>query len=158
MVFVGRVTPERPVRGWFLDWLRESGEVEVRQDLGFEAMLELYGRSRIVPNEFIFEEVNFRLFEAASCACAVVNPAVPGVEELFLPGEEVALYRDGAELAWWVRRLLADDRLARGMGLRALARVRREHLPEHRARALLAAAAEMPRRAAEGQTADAPCG
>ena len=155
MVFVGRVTPERPVRGWFLDWLRESGEVEVRQDLGFEAMLELYGRSRIVPNEFIFEEVNFRLFEAASCACAVVNPAVPGVEELFLPGEEVALYRDGAELAWWVRRLLADDRLARGMGLRALARVRREHLPEHRARALLAAAAEMPRRAAEGQTADA---
>ncbi len=155
MVFVGRVTPERPVRGWFLDWLRESGEVEVRQDLGFEAMLDLYGRSRIVPNESIFEEVNFRLFEAASCACAVVNPAVPGVEELFLPGEEVAVYRDGAELAWWVLRLRADDRLARGMGLRAFARVRREHLPEHRARTLLAAAEDVPRRAAEGPAADA---
>lgn len=140
MGFVGRVTPERPVRGWFLDWLGELGTVERRGDLGFAPMLDFYDHSRIVPNESIYNEVNFRLFEAGSCGCAVVNPAVPGLEDLFVPGEEVAVYRDGAELGYWVGRLQRDDLLARSMGLRARARISREHLPEHRAGALLDAA------------------
>ena len=137
MGFVGRVTPERPVRGWFLHWLGELGPVEQRGDLHFAAMLDFYDHSRIVPNESIFSEVNFRLFEAASCGCAVINPAVPGIEDVFLPGEEVAVYRDGAELAFWVARLQNDDLLARSMGLRARERVSREHLPVHRASALV---------------------
>jgi hypothetical protein len=137
MGFVGRVTTERPVREWFLAWLGELGPMERRDDLGFALMLDFYDHSRIVPNESIFSEVNFRLFEAASCGCAVINPAVPGIEDLFLPGEEVALYRDGAELASWIGRLQRDDLLARSMGLRARERVSREHLPQHRAGALL---------------------
>jgi hypothetical protein len=154
MAFVGRLTAERPVRSWFVDWLRRLGEVRVRQDLGFAAMLDMYDESRLVPNESIFGEVNFRLFEAASCGCAVLNPSIPGLEDLFEPGEEVAVYRDGAELADWVSRLQGDDLLARSMGLRAWERVRREHLPEHRACALLEAAAGLGRCAATGQTAD----
>jgi len=150
MVFVGRVTPERPVREWFLNVLGEFGEVRVRQDLGFKAMLDLYDRSRIVPNESIFGEVNFRLFEAASCGCAVVNPAIPGLEELFTPGEEMAVYRDGAELAAWVQRLQTKDAQARLMGLRAWERVRREHLPAHRAATLLDATTGISRHAATG--------
>ena len=139
MAFAGRLTTERPVRSWFVDWLGELGELRVRQDLGFADMLDFYDRSRLVPNESIFGEVNFRLFEAASCGCAVLNPALPGLEDLFEPNEEVAAYRDGAELADWVRRLQGDDLLARSMGLRAWERVRREHLPEHRAKRLMAA-------------------
>mgnify|MGYP003585030045 CR=1 FL=1 len=154
MAFVGRLTVERPVRTWFVEWLRSLGEVRVRQDLGFAAMLDMYDESRLVPNESIFGEVNFRLFEAASCGCAVLNPAIPGLEELFVPGEEVAAYRDGAELADWAARLQGDDLLARSMGLRAWERVRREHLPEHRAAALLDAAAGMQRCAASGSAAD----
>ena len=137
MGFVGRVTAERPVRGWFLHWLGELGPVEQRGDLNFAAMLDFYDQCRIVPNESIFSEVNFRLFEAASCGCAVANPAVPGLEDLFVPEEDVAVYRDGAELAYWIGRLQRDDLLARSMGLRARERVSREHLPEHRAAALL---------------------
>jgi len=137
MGFVGRVTAERPVRAWFLDWLQELGPLERREGLGCSPMHEFYDHSRIVPNEAIFSEVNFRLFEAASCGCAVVNLAVPGLEDLFVPGEECAAYRDGAELAYWVKRLQRDDLQARSMGLRARARISREHLPEHRARAML---------------------
>jgi hypothetical protein len=154
MTFVGRISPERPVREWFVDWLRELGQVRVRQDLGQAAMLDLYDRSRLVPNESIFGEVNFRLFEAASCGCAVLNPAVPGVEELFVPGQEVALYRDGAELAAWVGRLRSDDALARNMGLRAWERVQREHLPAHRAGTLLDAAAGLSGAGVTGAAAD----
>jgi hypothetical protein len=154
MVFVGRLTPERPVRSWFVDWLNRLGGLDVRQNLGFAAMFDLYDRSRLVPNESIFGEINFRLFEAASCGCAVLNPAVAGLDELFVPGDEVAVYRDGAELAAWVRRLLRDDMLARSMGLRAWERVRREHLAMHRAGALVQAVSGLARRAAAGPAAD----
>lgn len=154
MGFVGRVTAERPVRAWFLDWLRELGPLEQRGNLNFVGMHDFYDNCRIVPNESIFSEVNFRLFEAASCGCAVVSPAVPGIEDLFVPGEEVALYRDGAELAYWVERLQRDDLLARSMGLRARERVSREHLAEHRAGALLAAVANSGKLAVPGVAAD----
>ena len=154
MAFVGRLTAERPVRSWFVDCLRESGDVRVRQDLGFSDMLAFYDQSRLVPNESIFGEVNFRLFEAASCGCAVLNPAIPGLEELFAPGEEVAVYRDGAELSAWVKRLQGDGLLARSMGLRAWERVRREHLPRHRAEMLLDAVQGLPQGAASGPAGD----
>ena len=154
MAFVGRLTAERPVRTWFVELLQELGEVRVRQDLGFAAMLDMYDETRLVPNESIFGEVNFRLFEAASCGCAVLNPAIPGLEDLFETGEEVAAYRDGAELADWAGRLQGDDLLAKSMGLRAWERVQREHLPEHRAAALLDAAAGLSRCAATGPSAD----
>jgi hypothetical protein len=154
MAFVGRLTAERPVRSWFVDWLRELGDVRVRQDLGFSDMLAFYDESRLVPNESIFGEINFRLFEAVSCGCAVLNPAIPGLDELFVPGEEVAVYRDGAELSHWVRRLRDDDLLARSIGLRAWERVRREHLPGHRAAALMARATGVARCAAAGPAAD----
>jgi hypothetical protein len=154
MAFAGRLTPERPVRGWFVGWLKELGEVHVRQDLGFADMLDFYDQSRLVPNESIFGEVNFRLFEAASCGCAVLNPAIPGLEDLFEPGEEVAVYRDGAELAAWVKRLQGDGLLARSMGLRAWERVRREHLPRHRAETLLEAVQGLPLEAASGPAGD----
>lgn len=151
--FVGRVTPERPARTWFLEWLGQIGALERQENLGFEAMLHFYDHSRVVPNEAIFSEVNFRLFEAASCGCAVVNPLVPGLEDLFAPGEEVVAYRDGAELAYWVKRLQRDDLLARSLGLRARQRVAGEHLPEHRAKALLDAAAAAGARAVRGDDA-----
>lgn len=138
LVFVGRVTPERPVRQWFVHWLDQVGGLCVHQDLSRAQMLSLYDQSRIVPNEAIFGEVNFRLFEAASCGCAVLSPAVAHVEELFEPDREVGLFRDGAELADWVRRLRCNETQARLMGLRAWERVRKTHLPAHRAATFLA--------------------
>lgn len=135
--FVGRVTPERPVRGWFLDLLATQDGFEAVDGLAHAAMLDRYDRTKIVPNESIFGEINFRLFEAASCGCAVVNPDIPGLDELFAPGEEVAVYRDGAELVHWLGRLRAGDVSARLMGARARSRVLRDHLPRQRAQSLL---------------------
>ncbi len=137
MTFVGRLTAERPVRGWFVELLRQLGEVRVHEGLGHGAMLAEYDRSMLVPNEAIFGEVNFRLFEAASCACAVLTPATPGTEDLFTSGEDVLLYRDGAELTELIRQLSTDPIRARLLGLKAWERVQHEHLPKHRAARLL---------------------
>lgn len=152
--FIGRVTPERPIRGWFLDLLGRVDGFEAVQDLDFTAMLKRYDLTRIVPNESIFGEINFRLFEAASCGCAVINPDIPGLPDLFEPGEEVAVYRDGAELLHWITRLHSDDALARLLGTRARIRVWREHLPEHRALTLLDTVREVTRKAQTGVSSD----
>ncbi len=150
LVFVGRVTPERPVRQWFLRWLKDLDGVRAHQDLTHAQMLALYDQSRIVPNEAIFGEVNFRVFEAASCGCAVLNPAVGHVEELFEADREIALFRDGAELAEWVRRLRGNDVQARLMGLKAWERVQGEHLPAHRVATLMTGVEQTVRSARTG--------
>ena len=153
LCFVGRLTAERPVRQWFVDWLTHLAPLQIYQDLSHAAMLFCYDNSQIVPNEAIFGEVNFRLFEAGSCGCALISPALGHVEELFTPGTEVLLFHDGAELAFWVRRLLNKPQQARLLGLHMRQRICSEHLPEHRAQALLAALARSTRSAAHGSEA-----
>lgn len=154
LVFVGRITPERPVRAWFVDWLSHHGPLQIYQDLSHEAMLSCYDTSQIVPNEAIFGEVNFRLFEAGSCGCALVTPALGHVEELVVPDKEVLLFRDGAELAVRIRRLLNDPQQARLMGLHLRQRICTDHLPEHRATSLLAALTDISQTARRGHDAE----
>jgi hypothetical protein len=40
LVFVGRVTPERPVRTWFLKWLEDVAGVRLHHDLPHAQMLD----------------------------------------------------------------------------------------------------------------------
>jgi spore maturation protein CgeB len=72
-----------------------------------------------------------RLFEAAACATPVISDWWPGLDELFVPGEEILIARETAD----VRRLLQEmpqDELA-GIGRRARERVLKEHTAAHRA-------------------------
>lgn len=84
------------------------------------------------------------------CGCAVLNPAVGHVEELFEADREIALFRDGAELAEWVRRLRGNDVQARLMGLKAWERVQGEHLPAHRVATLMTGVEQTVRSARTG--------
>ncbi|MGE4552668.1 MAG: glycosyltransferase [Desulfovibrionaceae bacterium] len=154
--FVGRVSEHRPARAWLMAFLKERCGLAPVQGLGRAALLAYYDDTRLVPNESILGEVNFRLFEAASCGCAVLNPDSgedPG--ELFEPGREVVLVRDVLELRWELDRLLADRAAAESLGLAAWERVRRSHLAEHRADRLLELAADLPAGAARGPAARA---
>jgi len=108
-------------------------------DLDFEAMLAAYSSALIVPNEAILGELNFRIFEAASCGCALITPDVPGLAELFTPGEEVLTYTHGLELLAHLHTLLAHPAQARCLGSQAFRRIHTQHLPEHRAQAILGA-------------------
>ncbi len=139
VLFVGRLGPTRPVRSWFAELLRTIPGARLETDLSFEAMLAAYDTAQIAPNEAILGEINFRLFEAASCGCAVVTPQVPGVEELFVPDKEVLLYDHGGQMLDAVADLLRHPVAARLLGVQAYARIHAEHLPLHRAQHLLAA-------------------
>ncbi len=137
--FVGRITEQRPLRKWLAQFLEEHYQATVRQDLPPRVMLELYGETRLAPNESILHEVNFRLLEAASCGCLVFSQPVGEDQDLlFAPGREIQIYQDVLELKGLLDYFLARPELAERMGRAAQERVQREHLPEHRARTLLA--------------------
>ncbi|BCS88637.1 glycosyltransferase [Pseudodesulfovibrio sediminis] len=136
LTFVGRITDQRPARKWMVEFLQERAAAfnpAIRDAVPFPKMMELYRNSRIIPNESIFGEVNFRLFEGASCGCMVLGQTIGSEqEELFEPGREMDTYSHIAELGEKLALYLSNDRLTRTMAKAAHARVRAEHLPEHR--------------------------
>ncbi|SDB45056.1 Spore maturation protein CgeB [Desulfonatronum thiosulfatophilum] len=137
--FVGRVTRHRPSRERFVAFLGQCYNLRLTQDVSFQQMLEIYQETRLAPNESIFGEINFRLFEAASCGCLVLNPApIPGLEELFTPEREIGVFRHALELGSMISSSLNNLPAAEKMAKAAWVRVQEEHLPAHRAKSLLA--------------------
>lgn len=83
---------------------------------------------------------SIRLFEAAACAAPVISDVWPGLDQLFVPGEEIVLARSTDEV---VATLQSPPAAGRRMGLVARNRILAAHTPAHRAatveRELLAA-------------------
>jgi len=141
LAFVGRITPQRRRRQWFIDHMARHGLVR-RDDVYGEALAALYDAARIVPNESIAGEINLRLFEAASSGCLPVAERRPeAVATLFVPDREAFYYDDVLELDDRIRFALAHPGLTEKMGQAAHAAVAARHLPIHRAAALLELAA-----------------
>ncbi len=137
ITFVGRVSKERRSRQWFVDFLTTNYDLYLVDGLNYSQMMDVYRQTRIVPNEAIFGEINFRLFEACSCGCAVVTPYVEGIEDLFDIGVEIEVYNDVLELRDILSSLSKDHHRAASLGLAGYARVMRDHLPENRAVSIL---------------------
>ncbi|SMF15552.1 Glycosyl transferases group 1 [Desulfovibrio gilichinskyi] len=138
MTFVGRVSPQRPSRKLFVDFLKGNYNLNLVDGLNYSEMMSLYKQTKIVPNEALFGEVNFRLFEACSCGCAVVTPFVGDeLGELFEIGKEIAVYNDVLELKDILDRFRNNPKLAAEMGLAAYERVLRDHMPADRGNRIL---------------------
>ncbi|MDL2313844.1 glycosyltransferase [Desulfovibrio sp. OttesenSCG-928-C14] len=139
LAFCGILDQYRTVRTAMLELLeknfalyRPAGRLE-RQ-----AMLELFGNARIIPNEAIRDEVNFRLFEAASCGCLVLTPDIGEDQNVhFEPGKEMVTYANVLELLDKAAFYLSRPAEAEKIGRAARARVLSCHLPEHRAAEVL---------------------
>ena len=134
MNFVGRVDGQRPLRAQLQTLLETYFGIRFVSALPYEAMLELYADTRIIPNESIACEVNFRLMEGAACGACVVSPDIGEDQNaLFEPGSECLVYSDGLELVDLLRFFHNKPALAERIGQAAWRRVRQEHLMEHKA-------------------------
>ena len=156
LAFVGRVTRQRPARRWMTEFLARKGanaNPAILQEVPYQEMLALYGRSKLIPNESIFGEVNFRLFEGASCGCLVLGQDIAEQADLFEPGREMDTYAHVVELGEKLDLYLGNDRLTRTMGRAARARVLAEHQPEHRAARILEYGRDAARNRATGREA-----
>lgn len=143
MSLCARLSAHRPLRTWFVDLLAGQG-LHHAEGLDYVGMMRLHEDSRLVPNECIANEINFRFLEAASSGCLVLSPDVEEDQDALLaPGKEYLIYQDGRELldqlVWLRRKPETVERLGRA----ALERVQAEHLPEHRAQALLHTASRL---------------
>ncbi len=154
LALCARMTQHRQLRQWMADMLRASHGLHLQDNLSFAAMLDLYADSRLIPNESICFEVNFRLLEGASCGAVVLSPETgPDQDCLFVPGKEMLVYRDGLELREQIAWLKRRPEQAESIGRAAWERVRREHLIRHRAQALLERIPGLERQRATGDAA-----
>jgi len=153
LAFVGRLSGDRGPRANMLRILASRG-LEAQDGLLPKAMLDLYDDTRILPNESLCTEVNFRLMEGASCGCCLLTPDVGEDQNtLFEPGKECLIYTDGLELLERVDQLVAKPEQAEAIGHAAWRRIQAEHLPEHRAAAILREAKKHSSHAAQGEKA-----
>ncbi len=133
-----RVNSDRPLRAALVEFLwRETGLV-LHDALPFGEMMAFYDDCRLIPNELIAAEVNFRLFEGASCGALVFSPDIGEDQNLcFEPGREFIPYSHGLELLDQIKFYGARPGLAETKARAAWKRVNGEHLPAHRAKAML---------------------
>lgn len=130
---VGVLDSHRHLRLNLAALLKTYWGVEARQNIPFAEMLSLYDDSKIIPNESIAREVNYRLMESASCGAVPLTQDVgPDQDSLFERGREMLIYRDAAELVAHINALAADPVRAEAIGRAAWQRVQRDHLPANR--------------------------
>lgn len=151
--FVGVLNNHRMLRAWLAELLTNRYGVVAQQNVPFADMLHLYDDTRLLPNEAICNEVNYRLMEGASCGACVLTPdAGDDLASLFEPGREILVYRDGLELRDMLDFLQRRPAVAEAIGRSARQRVLATHLPEH-AIPILLQATSMGRTAATGDDA-----
>ncbi|MDL2307481.1 glycosyltransferase, partial [Desulfovibrio sp. OttesenSCG-928-C06] len=143
--FCGVVDKHRPMRQAMLELLGKRFPLHRPEGrLDFSSMMKLFADSRIIPNESISREVNFRLFEGASCGSLVLSQNIGEDQDVcFTPEREVVLYENSLDLLDKCVFYVKHDKVAEKIARNARARVLAEHLPAHRAQETLDMAAEL---------------
>ncbi|XPV76499.1 MAG: CgeB family protein [Desulfovibrio sp.] len=134
--FAGRVSTERPIRTHFIEQLTNlfSESFRHEQDLNVTEMFAMYCDTKIIPNESILGETNFRFFEAPSCGSLLITPQThPDQDLLLTPNVECVTYADGLEFVSLLRYYLEHPLKAQRIALAGYERVRNEHTASHRA-------------------------
>ena len=91
--FRGNLDPKlHPLRAKFFEKLAEQFSVDAKTG----PWPEVYSSSKIVVNQAVKDDLNFRVFEAMTCGALLVTPRQEnGLEELFTPGVHLITYEDG---------------------------------------------------------------
>lgn len=136
-LFVGTVNAATPQRQIFLQALNRLTPVEVTRG----SYRELFPQARVVVNFCEHGDLNFRVFEALGCGCALVTPRIAhGQQELFTEGEHFRVFDAASpqDAAAGITALLADDAARRSVAAKGLAAVDAAHRDTHRAAKLAA--------------------
>jgi hypothetical protein len=110
--FVGTLDPPlNPLRAPFLQGFQHHLPLIVRQG----DYRRVFAQSAMVLNQSAANELNYRLFQGMSCGAAVLTEDVGnGLTDLFIPGEDVYVYRRGdvPHAVQTARQALASPQLA----------------------------------------------
>jgi spore maturation protein CgeB len=84
-----------------------------------------------------------RVFEALACGIPLVSAPWGNAEDLFTPGEDFLLARDGAEMREQLALMLSDPQRAAGLASHGFRTIRERHTCAHRVDELLAIYAQL---------------
>lgn len=139
--FVGSLDPQvHPERARFFDALRLRVPVEVHSGLNQVELADLYNRSRIVVNQCVHRDLNYRVYEALSNGALLITPAIEnGQSELFVDGQHLVTYplHDAEAAAAKVRYYLEHDDERKAIARAGYDLVHQEHSLSRRLDTLL---------------------
>lgn len=94
--FVGSMNPVvHPERVKFLEALKQRVPLQIFSGKNQSELAEIYNHSRVVVNECLHRDLNYRLFEALSNGAVCVTPAIEaGQRDLFINGQDIVEYKD----------------------------------------------------------------
>jgi len=135
VAFVGNAcTPERRE---MLRLVAAAFDSLAFDNTGYPArIIELYGRSRVVINHSIKDDVNMRIFEAAACGAVPVTNRIPPSQWEGLDLKRID-YDGPADALDKIEAVLADDALRKEVRAHNLDVIRGRHLYEHRLHVML---------------------
>ena len=143
--FRGTIGGTHPKR---LDFL-SSVNAQTPVDFGSGPFRDLYGRSKIILNDCISDDLNWRVFEALASGAMLLTPRVsPETLELFPEGEALVTYEAhnaadaAAKIEFYLRNSSERLRIARN----GYSKVQELHTARHRAEALLRVVEQVTRR------------
>jgi hypothetical protein len=107
--FVGTLdATKNPERVRFIDSFKRQYPLTVAQG----SYQELFNRSRIILNQSVNDDINFRVFEALACGGMLLTDSVGnGLEKLFSNGKHLVIYEKGnvADAICKVKYYLANE-------------------------------------------------
>ena len=134
--FRGNLDPKwHPKRAEFFKTLCQLAPVDA-DNAGYS---DIYTRSKIVVNEAVKDDLNFRVFEAMMSGALLITPDVPnGLRDLFEPGVDLVLYKnyDANDEAEKINYYLAQDDLRKKIAQSGREKVLALHNARGRARDL----------------------
>ncbi len=136
--YVGSLSAEENGRRHFL--LQEVAKCFSNHCIGRfwpEEMAEVYARSRIVVNCCHNRDVNMRVFEAMASGALLITDEADGLEELFIDGTDLIIYRSDDELVDCIRHYLQDDAAREQIARAGQEKVLTGHTYDHRLAVML---------------------
>ncbi|MDB5392765.1 MAG: hypothetical protein JWM91_271 [Rhodospirillales bacterium] len=79
-----------------------------------------------------------RVFEALACGIPLVSAPWDDIEDLFTPGDDYLVARDGAQMCSHLSAIMADPDVAAGLAAKGVSTIRSRHSCAHRVSELLA--------------------
>ncbi len=136
-VFVGTLNDTiHPKRREFFEAVMRLTRVDVLQG----DYRGIYARAKIVLNQVVSGDLNFRVFEALNSGALLITPRIGnGLLDLFTDGEDLVCYEDGNanDAAAKVEQYLRDETLRQKVAAQGAASVRTNHSCQARAAELI---------------------
>jgi hypothetical protein len=118
--------------------LRDVQSLGIQVDILRGDYLPVFSQARIVLNQSVNADLNFRFFEAPGCGALLITDDIGQSDvDILIAGEDFLLYKGAEELATKIQWALAHPDMAEAMARRAFDKIRAGHMRKHRAKIIL---------------------